>query len=207
MNDFTSTPATGAPLADAGGPPPTIESLMEKLSDPALPSAGRKPLLAQLEAIHKARAGAASGETSADTEVAEALAPPTSPVGYHLETHLPAGVEIVDAAAAGALKSSLHELGVPASVAAAAMGQIGELFRDGAFATDQSITDAATIARNQVYRVHGEAAPAMLRDAAAFIDDAVISGKLTHEQADAICCSPLAVAHAAMLARHGASRK
>lgn len=60
-----------------------------------------------------------------------------------------------------------------------------------------------TLCKAAVAKVHGEGAKAVLKDAAAYIDKAVAAGKLTHEQADAICASPLAVSHAAMLARSG----
>lgn len=183
---------------------PTIEGLMAKLADPELPNYGRQPLLAQLEALHKANAAGEQAATpQSDPATDEALAAPASATGYHLESHLPPGVNIENEPALGALKAGLHDLGVPASIASGAFADIGRLHAEGAFATDAGYDAACLAARDQMHRVHGQAAPSMIRDAIAFVDRAVKGGKLTEDAAEAVLASPLALSHAAMLARRG----
>lgn len=186
---------------------PTIEGLMAKLANPELPAYGRQPLLAQLEALHKSSAAGHQSGSQHDQATDEALAAPTSATGYHLESHLPPGVSIENEPALGALKAGLHDLGVPASIASGAFADIGRLHAEGAFATDAGYDAACLAARDQMHRVHGEAAPAMIRDAIAFVDRAVKGGKLTEDAAEAVLASPLALSHAAMLARRGAVRR
>lgn len=196
-----------APAGDAGASP-DIAALIQQASDPAMPISGRNTILAKIEAYHQANA-AAGDQTGPQQDQAtdKALAAPASATGYHLESHLPPGVSIENEPALGALKAGLHDLGVPASIASGAFADIGRLHAEGAFATDAGYDAACLAARDQMHRVHGEAAPAMIRDAIAFVDRAVKAGKLTEDAAEAVLASPLALSHAAMLARRGASRR
>lgn len=192
-----------APAGDAGASP-DIAALIQQASDPAMPISGRNAILAKIEAYHQANVSAGDQATPLNDAAAdEALAAPQSATGYHLESHLPPGVSIENEPALGALKAGLHDLGVPASIASGAFTDIGRLHAEGAFASDAAYDAACLAARDQMHRVHGEAAPAMIRDALAFVDRAVKGGKLTEDAAEAVLASPLALSHAAMLARRG----
>lgn len=196
-----------APAADAGASP-DIAALIQQASDPALPISGRNAILAKIEAYHQGKAAAGQTNTpQSDAAADEALAAPASATGYHLESQLPPGVSIENEPALGALKAGLHDLGVPASIASGAFADIGRLQAEGAFASDAAYDAACLAARDQMHRVHGEDAPAMIREGIAFVDRAVKSGKLTEDAADAVLASPLALSHAAMLARRGSARR
>lgn len=196
-------------LAGEAGGSPDITALIQQASDPALPISGRNAILAKIEAYHQGNATAAeqAATPSSDLATDEALAAPASATGYHLEGHLPPGVSIENKPALGALKAGLHDLGVPASIASGAFADIGRLHAEGAFASDTAYDAACLAARDQMHRVHGEAAPAMIRDALSLVDRAVKAGKLTEDAAEAVLASPLALSHAAMLARRGAPRR
>lgn len=186
--------------ADAGGAAtPTLESLMEKLSDTSLPQYGREKLLDQLEAVHKARADA----VPADQPV-EAMDAPTSGAAYGLEQSLPAGVEITDQAALGALKGSLATAGVPAEAATGAFGHIAQLFADGAYASQQAFDAAVTTARNTLHKVHGyDGAKSIIADATAQADILVRADPSLADHMEHAWASPVAIMTLANLRRFG----
>lgn len=196
------------PAPDAGGAP-DIAALIQQASDTSLPISGRNAILAKIEAYHQGNAASADQAAAAqsDEAAAEAFAQPSSGLGYQLEQSLPADVAIVDPAGLGALKGALATAGVPAEQANAAFGHIAELHRDGAFQSERSYTDAVTTARNQLHRVHGEAAKGIIADALSWIDEAVRANPALEEAATAALASPQAIMAAANMKRFGAPRR
>lgn len=157
----------------------------------------------RLEALWKARAGAAQGGEDSPTEVPEGFEPPASPLAYTLENALPPGADIVDQAGLGALKSGLHAMGVPAEIASAGFAEIAHLHAQGTFASEAAYDQQVQLCRNAMHKVHGENAPAMIRDGLAAVDAAVRAGHLTESAAEAIIASPMALSKAAEFRRFG----
>ncbi|MEA3264599.1 MAG: hypothetical protein U9R07_14060 [Pseudomonadota bacterium] len=195
----------GAAAPNAGAPAPDADAAYAAALDTAMNAAtpqARAKAVDALEVLAKQRSG--DGGASADPDApAEGLEGPSSPLAYTLEQALPPGVELVDQPGLGALKGNLHALGVPPEIASGAFTEIATLHSAGVFQSDAAYDQQMAMCKSAIAKVHGEGAKAVLRDAAAYIDKAVAAGKLTPDQADAICASPLAVSHAAMLARHG----
>lgn len=202
MTDFSSAHVAGAPA-----PGVDIDARIAELvqQEPPTPQAA-KVRNAELEQLYLTKSqqsptGDAASGAAADTPP-EGLEPPSSPLAYTLEQSLPPGVEVVDQAGLGALKSSLHSLGVPIEIANGAFAEIASIHGSGAFLSDSAYDRQAAHMRATIAKVHGEDAPAILRDAKAHIDKAVAAGKLTPHQVDALVLSPMAVSHAALLARN-----
>jgi hypothetical protein len=210
MEGAFEAPAVGgtqaAPAADYAT---SYAAALQAAMDAPTPQAKEQAMNA-MAALAKQRTDArdaGAGNEQTDTDNGEAFAPPESPVGYRFEHHLPPNVDIVNEEALGAFKSGLHGLGVPASIAAGAFADVARLHGEGAFASDDAYQAAAQVARQHMDRVHGEAAPAAIRDAMAFLDRAEKAGHLTSDVVDAIMASPIALSQAAMLARHGSRKR
>lgn len=192
----------------AGTEAPSLESLMDKLSDPATPAWGRQPLLDQIEAHHKATAPAAGASTpQANGEPLEGFEAPASALAYQFEQNLPPGVEITDTASLGALKGSLADAGVPAEIGNAAFGDIARIVNDGGFASEAAYVDACGTCRSQLERVHGEGAKGLIADALSWIEDAVRANPKLEEAATFAMASPMAIQAAANMKRFGRPRR
>lgn len=189
MNDFT-TPAAGNPAPQGGAS--DIGALIKQASDTSLPMSGRNKILEQIDAYHRNNPQGPASDTPADAP-AEGLEGPSSPLAYTLEQALPPGVEVVDQPGLGALKGNLHALGVPPEIASGVFTEIATLHSAGVFQSDAAYDQQIAMCKSAIAKVHGEGAKAVLHDAAAYIDKAVAAGKLTPDQVDAICASPLAV--------------
>ena len=200
MNDFT-TSAAASPVVDHDA---AYASALDQAMSAETPQA-RAKAVDTLEMLAKQRSGdgLAGSSTNAPGEPAEGLEGGSSPLAYTLENSLPPGVEVVDRAGLTSLKTSLFEIGVPPEIANGGFAEIAQLQAAGVFASDAAYDQQMALCKAAVAKVHGEGAKAVLHDAARYIDKAVAAGKLTAEQADAICASPLAVSHAALLARSG----
>jgi len=157
----------------------------------------------RLEALWKAREGMTPGGHGDRAEVPEGFEAPSSPLAYTLENALPPGADIIDQAGLGALKSGLHAMGVPAEIAAAGFAEIAHLHAQGTFASEAAYDQQVHLCRNAMHKVHGENAPAMIRDGLAAVDAAVRAGHLTESAAEAILASPMALSKAAEFRRFG----
>lgn len=198
MNDFTAPAAAEAP---------SLESLIEKLSDPATPAWGRQPLLDQIEAHHKATAATDAAAPQTSGEPLEGFEAPASALGYQFEQTLPPGVEIVDTTSLGALKGSLADAGVPAEIGNAAFGDIARLSTTGAYESQSAYDGAVAQCRAQIERVHGEGAKGLIADALSWIEDAVRANPALEEAATFAMASPLALQAAANMKRFGRARR
>lgn len=202
MNDFT-TPAAAAPAVDVDA---RIAELVQQ--EPATHQA-TNARNAELERLYMAKSqSGAQAAQDAPAEVPEGFEPPSSPLAYTLENALPPGAEITDQAGLGALKSGLHQLGVPAEIAAAGFAEIAHLHAQGTFASERAYDQQVQLCKVAMHKVHGENAPAVIREALAAVDAAVRAGRLTEDAAEAIIASPMALSKAAEFRRFGGkSRK
>lgn len=204
MNDFT-TPAAAAPAA---APAVDIGALVQQAANPDLTPQARAKLVDEIEHYHQSGAQVAQTGQGGPAEVPEGFEAPASPLAYTLENALPPGADIVDQAGLGALKSGLHAMGVPAEIAAAGFAEIAHLHAQGTFASEAAYDQQVHLCRNAMHKVHGENAPAMIRDGLAAVDAAVRAGHLTESAAEAIIASPMALSKAAEFRRFGGkSRK
>lgn len=204
MNDFT-TPAAAAPAA---APATDIGALVQQAANPDLTPQARSKLVDEIERYHQSGAQAAQAAEAGALDVPEGFEPPSSPLAYTLENALPPGADIVDQAGLGALKSGLHAMGVPAEIASAGFAEIAHLHAQGTFASEAAYDQQVQLCRNAMHKVHGENAPAMIRDGLAAVDAAVRTGHLTESAAEAIIASPMALSKAAEFRRFGGkSRK
>lgn len=194
MNDFT------APAAAAPAPAVDIGALVQQAANPDLTPQARSKLVDEIERYHQSGAQAAQ---DAPADVPEGFEPPSSPLAYTLENALPPGAEITDQAGLGALKSGLHQLGVPAEIAAAGFAEIAHLHAQGTFASERAYDQQVQLCKVAMHKVHGENAPAVIREALAAVDAAVRAGRLTEEAAEAIVASPMALSKAAEFRRFG----
>ncbi len=197
MSDFTPAPApAAAPATDIG-------ALVQQAANPDLTPQARAKLVDEIERYHQNGRAAAPGGQGDSAEVPEGFEAPASPLAYTLENALPPGADIVDQAGLGALKSGLHAMGVPAEIAAAGFAEIAHLHAQGTFASEAAYDQQVQLCRNAMYKVHGENAPAMIRDGLAAVDAAVRAGHLTESAAEAIIASPMALSKAAEFRRFG----
>ncbi len=191
-------PNSGAPAVDIG-------ALVQQAANPDLTPQARSKLVDEIERYHQSGAQATQ---DAPAEVPEGFEPPSSPLAYTLENGLPPGAEITDQAGLGALKSGLHQLGVPAEIAAAGFAEIAHLHAQGTFASERAYDQQVQLCKVAMHKVHGENAPTVIREALAAVDAAVRAGRLTEEAAEAIVASPMALSKAAEFRRFGGkSRK
>ncbi len=201
MSEFT--PVAPAPAAAPGAPAAVdIGALVQQAANPDLTPQARAKLVDEIERYHQTGAAAAPGGQG-DAEVPEGFEAPASPLAYTLENGLPPGADIVDQGALGALKSGLHAMGVPAEIAAAGFAEIAHLHAQGTFASEAAYDQQVQLCRNAMHKVHGEAAPAMIRDGLAAVDAAVRAGHLSESAAEAIIASPMALSKAAEFRRFG----
>ena len=200
MSDFTPAPA---PAAAPAAPATDIGALVQQASNPDLTPQARAKLVDEIERYHQTGPAAAPGGQGDSAEVPEGFEPPSSPLAYTLENALPPGADIVDQAGLGALKSGLHAMGVPAEIAAAGFAEIAHLHAQGSFASEAAYDQQVHLCRNAMHKVHGENAPAMIRDGLAAVDAAVRAGHLTESAAEAIIASPMALSKAAEFRRFG----
>jgi hypothetical protein len=217
MENLT-TPAAAGPAAD---PQAYIAGLIDRASDPSLPISGRNKIVDQIEAYHRNGGIPPMGQTpvdrpqayagsapAADPTVADqpepGFEPAPSPGHYALEQALPPTVGVEDQGALDALKSNLHDMGVPAPLAASAISEIATLHDQGLL-HDVTTSDRAFVRRNDMLaKAHGaDGFKVIAADGTAYLDRQVKAGKLTEAYADAIAASPMALTHAAMIARHG----
>lgn len=203
MNDF-AIPAT-APEIDAQ----IAELTLQETSTPQASSARRD----RLEALHIAKAAAAEGAPPARGPVTGQAPAPTEDEAYpapatamEYQFQPPPGVEIVNEAAAGAVKGALFEAGVPAPLADAAFQQIAEMHVAGAFADAGSYDAAVAQCKASIHAKHGDAAPAMLRDAAAYLNRLADQHPALEDAVAQAMASPFIVAQAANLHRYGTTR-
>ncbi|WP_375397310.1 hypothetical protein [uncultured Sphingomonas sp.] len=191
----------------AGAEAPSLEALMEKLSDPATPAWGRQSLLDQVEAHHKATTATDAAAPLTNGEPLEGFEAPVSGLAYQFEQALPPGVEITDTTSLGALKGSLADAGVPADIGNAAFGDIARLSTTGAYESEAAYVDACGQCRAQIERVHGEGAKGLIADALSWIEDAVRANPKLEEAATFAMASPMALQAAANMKRFGRARK
>lgn len=197
-----------APAAAPAAHATDIGALVQQASNPDLTPQARAKLVDEIERYHQNGAAAAPGGQGDSAEVPAGFEPPSSPLAYTLESALPPGADIVDQAGLGALKSGLHAMGVPAEIAAAGFAEIAHLHAQGTFASEAAYDQQVYLCRNAMHKVHGENAPAMIRDGLAAVDGAVRAGHLTESAAEAIIASPMALSKAAEFRRFGGkSRK
>lgn len=197
MNDFT-TPAAAAPAVDIDA---RIAELVQQEPTTHQATNARN---AELERLYMAKSqSGAQAAKDAPAEVPEGFEPPSSPLAYTLENALPPGAEITDQAGLGALKSGLHQLGVPAEIAAAGFAEIAHLHAHGTFASERAYDQQVQLCKAAMHKVHGENAPAVIREALAAVDAAVRAGRLTEDAAEAIVASPMALSKAAEFRRFG----
>lgn len=202
MNDFNIP--TAAPEIDAQ----IAELTLQETTTPQASRARQD----RLEALHIAKASAApaapvrdpfTGQAPAPTEN-EAYPAPATAMEYQFQP--PPGVEIVNEAAAGAVKGALFEAGVPAPLADAAFQQIAEMHVAGAFADAGSYDAAVAQCKATIHAKHGDAAPAMLRDAAAYLNRLADQHPALEDAVAQAMASPFIVAQAANLHRYGTTR-
>lgn len=192
-----------APAAAPAAPATDIGAIVKQASNPDLTPQARAKLVDEIERYHQTGAQAAQTGQDVPAEVLEGFEPPDSPLAYTLENALSPGADIVDQAGLGTLKSGLHALGVPAKIAAAGFAEIAHLHAQGTFASEAAYDQQVQLCRNAMHKVHGENAPAMIRDGLAAVDYAVRAGHLTESDAEAIIASPMALSKAAEFRRFG----
>lgn len=196
-----AAPTGGAPAPDAAA---AYAAALDTAMNAPTPQARAKAVDA-LEMLAKQRSGdgAAGASPEAAAAPAEGLEPPSSAMAYTLENSLPPGVEIVDTAGLGALKTALFDIGVPVPIAQGGFTEIAALHSAGAFASDAAYDQQITICKAAMVKTHGENAKSVIADGLAFVDAAVRSGKLPEDVAAQIIAAPMALSAAANLKRFG----
>lgn len=162
----------------------------------------RSKAVDRLEQIALARSSTPEG--SAWAVEPDAFTPPPSALAY--EFVAPPGYEPASEAELGDVRAALFSEGIPREFVGQGYSNLAQLQMSGALASDEAYEAACGKCRDNIQKLHGADAPAMIRDGIAFVDSIARKHPALAEAATAALADPFLLVNAANLQRQRLKR-